>query len=749
MTVKKGINAFHPQKKRSVARALTSLLTLTVVVVSFFTTWVIYQVLAHREYAALEQKAEDFIASIDNILEMPLWNFDYENIQKIAEAYTDNSLFEKLKIVDEEGRVCFDFSRDRSAATVEKSTDISHEGKFVGRVEMSYTTQNLVFKSWHFIFSAIGGLLIVVLAMATAIGFFFRSLLKKIFRQMDRIAIAYSSGENIKPGEEILPYMEFQPLISILRDMHGRLDDQIHTIQAAEKKYRSIFENAFEGIFQSSPDGQFISANPALAKMLGYDSPQSLIRNASNIGTHLYLDPDQREEYVHRMKEGREVFDYQVRFHKATGGTAWLSLYSRPFFNDGGELAYIEGMALDTTRQKAEEEERNRLEQQLLHSQRLESVGRLAGGVAHDFNNMLSIIIGYAEMMLEDLPGESADYERISEIKSAADRSADLTRQLLAFARKQTIEPRVLNLNDIVQSMLKMLQRLLGENINLTFSPGSDLAKLRMDPAQIDQVLANLCINARDAISGTGTISISTKTVELDEIYCKVHPDATPGAYVMLCVCDNGCGMEKSVLDQIFEPFFTTKEMGKGTGLGLATVYGIVKQNLGHIHVYSELHQGTTFKLYFPVFAGAGEEIGAARLQQDSPRGTETVLLVEDEPSLLSLGQSVLEKLGYTVLPANSPSEALRISATYPKKIDLLMTDMVMPDMSGRELSAIVSRSRPDIRCLYVSGYAADVIANQNVLEPNFHFIPKPFNKKTLAVKLRAALSESRKTGSE
>ena len=381
------------------------------------------------------------------------------------------------------------------------------------------------------------------------------------------------------------------------------------------------------------------------------------------------------------------------------------------------------------------------LEAQLHQAQKMEAVGRLAGGVAHDFNNMLAVISGHADLALERTAPDSPLRADLLEIQNAAGRSADLTRQLLAFARKQTIAPKVLDLNDTIAGMLKMLRRLIGEDIDLLWKPADSLWPVRMDPAQIDQILANLVVNARDAISGVGKITIETGRATFDEGYCETHADFIPGEYVLLAVSDNGCGMDKVTLAQLFDPFFTTKPLGRGTGLGLATVYGIVKQNQGFINVYSEPGQGTSFKIYLPRYA-ASEPASARSMPAPAAvsTGTETVLLVEDEEALLKLGKLLLERLGYTVLAASGPGEALQLAEAYPDAIHLLLTDVIMPEMSGRDLWERLRALRPGLKCLFMSGYTANVIAHHGVLEEGVHFLQKPFPREVLASKLREVL---------
>jgi PAS domain S-box-containing protein len=435
-----------------------------------------------------------------------------------------------------------------------------------------------------------------------------------------------------------------------------------------------------------------------------------------------------------------QVFYSEFRVILPRQGLRWRWSQAHPErTEDGGTLWH--GIISDITERKHAEAEKAKLEAQLQQAQKMESVGRLAGGVAHDFNNMLGVILGHVELAAEQMNPTHPIHTDLLEIQKAARRSADLTRQLLAFARKQTVAPRVLDLNRTVEGMLKMLHRLIGEDIELTWNPAVALWPVNMDPSQIDQILANLCVNARDAIGGVGKMTIETGNRTFDQDYCASHAGYIEGAYVQIVVSDNGSGMDREMLAHLFEPFFTTKAVGKGTGLGLATVYGIVKQNNGFINVYSEPGQGTTFKVYLPRHGSGPKQEVESAATIEATGGHEIILLVEDEPSILQMTKMMLERRGYTVLATSTPGEAIRIAREHPAEIHMLITDVVMPEMNGRDLARNLLSLYPSMKRLFMSGYTADVIAHHGVLDKGVNFIQKPFSGKDLAAKVREALA--------
>ncbi|MCE5265682.1 MAG: PAS domain S-box protein [Deltaproteobacteria bacterium] len=522
----------------------------------------------------------------------------------------------------------------------------------------------------------------------------------------------------------------------IFKDISKRKQAE-EALRDSEERHRRIVEGMSDAVLLRS-GGTIIYANPAAVGLFRANRPEDLIGKPYLEMVH----PDDRAVSAERIR--RNVNEHWVaapREHRVLA----LDGQAVPVESTGLTISYrgetqVFGVFRDITSRKQEEAERTNLQNQLLQARKMESVGRLAGGVAHDFNNMLGVILGHAEMAIGKAEKGQPLVSNLLEIRKAAERSAGLTRQLLAFARKQMVSPRVLDLNEVVAGMLKMLQRLIGEEIHLAWLPGAELWPVQIDPSQIDQILVNLSVNARDAIGGVGRVAIETKNVRLDEAYCVDHEGMVPGEYVMLTVGDDGCGMDKEIQGKLFEPFFTTKEVGKGTGLGLATVYGIVKQNNGFVDVESEPGRGTTFRIYLPRHIGQSELIGLEGVTKAVTAGRETVLVVEDEPALLELSKSVLERQGYRVLAAGTPGEAIRLAGEHAGEIHLLLTDVVMPEMDGRNLAKNMLSLYPNLKRLFMSGYTADVIAHRGVLDEGASFIQKPFSIKELAAKVREAL---------
>ena len=524
--------------------------------------------------------------------------------------------------------------------------------------------------------------------------------------------------------------------IAVIEDITDRKLAE-DALRKSEERFSRFFHGSTVGTsITRLSDGLFADVNNAYLCFVGYTREEVVGKDALELG--IWANLEERAKMIEMLQKQGRVKDFETTFRTKSGEIRNVSLSVEVIDLTGQQ--YILGLTHDITEHKRAKEEQEKLEAQLFQAQKMESVGRLAGGVAHDFNNMLSVIIGRAEMAIDQVGRTDPLFEDLQEILKAGQRSADLTRQLLAFARKQTAIPTILDLNDTISGILKMLRRLIGEDIDLHWVPGPDVWKVKIDPSQVDQILANLIVNARDAISGVGAITMRTENVVIDDSIRTDHLEFIPGDYVKLTVRDTGEGMSQEVRENIFEPFFTTKELGKGTGLGLSTVYGIVKQNDGSIYVASELGKGTTFKIYLPRFEAEIAQVASEEVAGKRPTGTETILLVEDDEAILNLSNMILEKLGYTVLAAHSPVHAIHLVEEHPGELHLLITDVVMPEMNGRALAEQLGAIRPNLKCLYMSGYTADVIAHQGILDEGVNFIQKPFGSDDLASKVRQVL---------
>jgi PAS domain S-box-containing protein len=512
-------------------------------------------------------------------------------------------------------------------------------------------------------------------------------------------------------------------------------------LRESEEKYKELYEEAPMGYMEYDNKGRITKVNRRELEMLGYTAEEVVGEPAWNF----VMEKEKGQELIKAKLAGDKPPSKDLeRTYIRKDGTTFPGLIQDAIFKDrSGRIMGIRSTILDITERKRAEKEREKLEAQLRQAQKMEAAGRLAGGVAHDFNNMLGIIIGNVELAKMEVEPSEPIHNELQEIQKAAQRSANIVRQLLAFARKQTVSPKVVDLNDAVSGMLKMLRRLIGEEIELAWIPGHDLWPVKIDPSQVDQILANLAVNARDAIAGVGKVTVETANAVFDESYCREHEEALPGKHVLLALSDTGSGMTPEIMEHLFDPFFTTKEVGKGTGLGLATVYGIVKQNKGFIYVYSELGKGTTFKIYLPKLEGEAVVAPEKTDEKKIPKGTETVLVAEDEGALLNLARAILTRQGYTVLTARTPSEALSLAEEHQGEIHLLLTDVVMPEMNGRELMEKLYAKRPNIKGLFMSGYTANVVAHHGVLDKGVHFIEKPFSPIALGEKVREVLDKA------
>ncbi len=508
-------------------------------------------------------------------------------------------------------------------------------------------------------------------------------------------------------------------------------------LRASEIKFRGMAENLADALFITDTDGVIIYMSPSTRQVFGW-SPQEMIGR-----TFIDFLPEDQVAYAltefrNCVTSGKRVTSFQLVMKRADGSKFHGELSASLLMNENHVSGTL-GQIRDISERIKAAEEKSKLEDQLHQAQKMEAIGRLAGGVAHDFNNILTGINGYTEIILRGLePGDPLRTDML-EIKNAGERAAALTAQLLAFSRKQVIAPKVVRPNEILEMSQKMLRRIIGEDVELKFLPARNLGRIKADPSQIDQILVNLAVNARDAMPNGGKLIIETQNVAIEEAFCETHLDARPGDYVLLTVSDTGCGMDEETLQNIFEPFFSTKGKDKGTGLGLATVYGIVKQNNGFISVYSEPNVGSTFKVYFPRV----QEEAISLMREKSahlPKGTETILLVEDEVMVRGLVKKILGQQGYKVLEAANVENAIKIFTETAEPIDLLLTDVIMPVMNGRELHHYLAAKRPGLKALFMSGYTENIVAHHGVLDDGVSFIQKPFTIETIARMVRQVL---------
>jgi two-component system cell cycle sensor histidine kinase/response regulator CckA len=523
---------------------------------------------------------------------------------------------------------------------------------------------------------------------------------------------------------------EPEKLVIVNRDVTERKRAE-EALRRSETGFKSVVEDAPYGIYRASAAGRFLQVNPALQKMLGYESTEGLF--TKNIATDIFRHAGEYDRLIELLGRSEEIKDVEMEWNRRDSTPITVRVSGRRVDGENGGPAYFEVFAEDVTEKRV-------LEKQLRMAQKMEAIGRLSGGIAHDFNNLLGVIIGYSRVLKRELGASNGLFEHALEIEKAGQRAASLTKQLLAFSRQQVLTPAVLNLNTLASDMEKMLPQLLGEDIEVTLALDPQLGNVKADQSQVEQVIMNLAVNARDAMPTGGKLKIATTNVQLDEAYTRLHPGSRVGSYVLLSVTDTGIGMDPATLTHIFEPFFTTKERGKGTGLGLATVYGIVKQSNGYTGVDSTPGKGTSFQIYLPRHTGQSVAEEQEHVSPDMLRGSETILLVEDSEPLRKLVETFLNSAGYRVFSADSGESALEVSTGIGRQLDLLLTDVVMPGMNGRVLAEHLLPRQPGMKVLYMSGYTDTFIAGHGVLEPGTHLLHKPFTEEVFLRKVREVL---------
>jgi two-component system, cell cycle sensor histidine kinase and response regulator CckA len=516
---------------------------------------------------------------------------------------------------------------------------------------------------------------------------------------------------------------------STIRDIteRKRVDD---ALRQSEANFRAMIEGTY-GVYRATPEGKLLVVNDALVKILGYESVEEVM--ALNLAVDIFENGEYTPLMFDQPGTRKQFTKLEAHWKRKDGSTIPVEISGRAVRDEKGTVLYFEVIVENVAHVRG-------VEQRLRHVQKMEAIGRLAGGIAHDFNNVLGVVVAYTEMLVEKLQGDSELFPLVNSVTKAVERGGTLTRQLLAFSRQQILEPQVISIAEHLEGIKDMLARVIGEDIKLIMLPGNTNLRVKVDPTQLEQVIMNLVVNARDAMPEGGRLTIETGEIDIDDEYCGRNPEARIGRHVMMAVTDTGCGMSPEILSRIFEPFFTTKEQGKGTGLGLATIYGIVKQSGGHISAYSEVGRGTTFKVYLPATHEQIDKPEVLPQERVAPRGEETILLVEDEESLRTVTQEFLSNKGYKVIVAEDFQKAVEACEGNSRHIDLLMTDVVLPGASGPKLADRLATSRPEMKVLFVSGYTADALVHGDLHRTDFAFLSKPFSLNTLARKIRSIL---------
>jgi PAS domain S-box-containing protein len=724
----------RPTSQRSISKDLTIGLILVIVVVSSIALLVAYYTSKQKAEAELQAKAEEYTDYIRNTLVLPLWNYDFETIEAVCHAYMQNDLVAAVKVNDPRNLVNVNMAKADAHPIVVRTVELTHFGLPVGQVKISLAYGYLTRLNRQLFWSFALVILTNLVTLVVLTGIMLRLSLKRPLIRLNEIVGSYAAG-NYRPSMQDVTHIELQPLVSTLNQMGHKIEHHLSTIRRAEKKYRGIFENALEGIYQTTLDGRILSANPAFARILGYDSPGQLMEQIVNIGEQHWKNPDERQEMVRELIAHGTVTAYETRMVRRDGQLIWVQINGRPVYDASGNLSHLEGMVQDIT-------EKMQLENQIRQSQKMDAIGTLAGGIAHDFNNMLGVIIGCTELAMDGIAegGKTrADMERVLD---ASLRAKALVRQILTFSRQSESEFKPLIVAPFLKEVVKFLQTTLPANMEVRLAPGSDDFTILADPTQLQQILLNLCTNAAHALTPEGGVIDISLTEQIVAAPEDMPPtDLTPGAYVHLVVRDNGQGIAPEDLHRVFDPFFTTKKVGEGTGLGLSVVHGIVKNHGGAVYAESEPGRGTAMHVFLPSLKHPGFE-PAPESNVRPPEGSEKVFLVEDEPVLADILRRILSGLGYQVRLYTDPQEALRFFQGNPDRFDLALLDHNMPGITGIELAARMYRLQPELPMVLFTGMNIELLRQEAEKAGIRSLLNKPLNRIELALAVRKVLDE-------
>ena len=707
-------------------------LILTILLVSTISFFIAYSVAKAKAHEHLNAKADEYIQYLKEILVLPIWNYDYEAIDAIGKSFMQNDYIAGITIVDSRDKICVAEKKRNIVPIVKRSVKLTYFGEPIGAVEI--TLASGYFDIWNRqLFWYISFIILInLLSLILLTGLFMRRSLNKPLRQLDELVTSYNAGHSKFPRQEI-PYVELRSFVETLQRMGQQIDDQMSTIQQAEKKYRSIFENALEGVYQSTPEGRIISANPAFAAILGYDSPAQLIQQVTDIGRQHYVDERQRRWFIRQLEKGKVIEAFEVQLHRKDGQVIWASVNARPIYDDERRLLHFEGLVQDITRRKT-------TEMQLRQAQKMEAIGTLAGGIAHDFNNILGVIIGCSELALNNLPEEHSAKADIEKVLDAGLNAKALVRQILTFSRQGESEYLPLILPPFLKEVTKFLRATLPSTVDIRLSIETTNGVVLADPIQIQQILMNLCTNSAHAMSPRGgKLQILLTDIDVGSEEISQHDNLKAGKYVKLSVRDTGCGIPKEALHRIFDPFFTTKNVGEGTGLGLSVVHGIVKKHGGAVLVDSVRHERTIFDVFLPKLEHPDIQIALEQVS-DLPKGSEHILLVDDEEILADILQRILNGLGYHVDTYTSSIEALERFSESPDNFDLIIADHMMPDMTGVMLALKIRRIRPHLPIILCTGLKGEDIEEEAQVADITRMLIKPIRREELALIIREVL---------
>ncbi len=721
--------------QRSLSNQLTMMLIIAIGVICIAVIAVTHVYRVNVAKDVLSAKANELYAYLEGILGKSLWDIDENNIRVIGENISQNEVVAALIIKDSFGQTLYKMIRENPSKVIKREGNVYHQGALAGYVEVALTQRYYDASSRQLLIASLLTLVIALTVLIVTTGFLIRRFLKGPLDSLNDILDSYSAGIYEPRGARI-PFLEFQPFARVLAEMGKKITRQLKDVRQAEEKYRNIFENAVEGIFQSTIEGRFISASPSMAKIYGYESPAELIAQVTDIGIQCYARSEDRDEFTRRITRDGLVQRFEVQMVRRDKSRFWVSISARLVSDEHGKPRYYEGFCIDITKQK-------NLETQLRQAQKMEAIGTLAGGIAHDFNNILGVIIGCSELAWEKAPHGSDELILLEKVIGAGRRAKELVKQILTFSRQSKSEIKPLYLSPIVKETLKFIRSTIPATIEIEQEIDDEAGAVLADPTQVHRLLMNLYTNAVQAmVPKGGVLRVYLADRDLGSDMASAHADIKAGPYVELRVQDTGPGIPPDAIDRIFDPFFTTKAVGEGTGLGLSVVHGIVKQHNGAIIVDSRPGEGTDFKVYLPRLDKRHIKI-MDELDFAVPGGSERILLVDDEQELLDTLQLVLVELGYTTSVKTSSLEALERFRSSPDEFDLVITDFTMPNMTGIELAKNINRIDPDLPILMCTGFSELIPRKQAQRAGVRDVLFKPVARWQLATAIRKVLDQT------